>query len=451
MDRERGKEEFAQKWQKLLGEVRDQLLRACLPVSADKVSRGRGVLLIEIESPFKKEYVGRKLGKLAEVVHTVFGELDVRLVDPGEERPLPFGEGAETPSLQKAPAAREVATPARILVVGIGGGGINALARMRDAELSGVRLVALDTDRQVLSAFHNGTSLLLGERVTHGRSTGGDSEKARRAAEDAAEGIEDLIGEAHLVFLTCGLGKGTGTGTAPVVAQQARARGALTVGVVTLPFAFEGEVRMQRAQAGLARLGEKTDVLIVVRNDRLLEIAPSVSVTEAFQLADDVLLRGVRGISDLITVPGLVNLDFADVASVLRGAGTAMMGMGEARGENRALRAAKAAVTNPLLEGGTIKGARRVLLNITGGEDLTLTEVTQVAESIRKSAAAEADITFGAVIQAQNSGTVEVTVIAAEFRGVPVAEEKKERVRPVIPRRPSDEDLDIPTFLRRQG
>ena len=227
------------------------------------------------------------------------------------------------------------------------------------------------------------------------------------------------------------------------------------MGVVTLPFSFEGDLRSQRAQAGLIRLGEKTDVLIVVRNDRLLEIAPSVSVTEAFQLADDVLLRGVRGISDLITVPGLVNLDFADVASVVRGAGTAMMGMGEAHGENRALRAAKAAVTNPLLEGGTIKGARRVLLNITGGDDLTLTEVTQVAEAIRRSAAAEADITFGAVISAQSSGRMEVTVIAADFRGISAeedeekADEKKERVRPVIPRRAAGEDLDIPTFLRR--
>ncbi len=451
MDRERGKEELAQKWRKLLGEVQDQMLRACLPVSADKVSRGRGVLLIEIESAFKKEYVGRKIGKLAEAVRAVFGDLEVRLVDPGEERPLPFGEAPEAPTPEKTAPVRNVVTPARILVIGIGGGGINALARMRDAKLSGVRLAALDTDRQVLSAFRNGGSLLLGERVTHGRSTGGDAEKARRAAEEAAAEIEDLIGDAHLVFLTCGLGKGTGTGAAPVVAQLARAHGALTVGVVTLPFGFEGDLKLQRAQAGLARLGEKTDVLIVVRNDRLLEIARSDSVTEAFELADDVLLRGVRGISDLITVPGLVNLDFADVASVLRGAGTAMMGMGEARGESRALRAAKAAVTNPLLEGGTIKGARRVLLNVTGGEDLTLTEVTQVAESIRKSAAAEADITFGAVIQPQNSGSVEVTVIAAEFRAVPVEEEKKERVRPVIPRRPKDEDLDVPTFLRRPG
>lgn len=450
MDRERGKEEFAQKWRQLLGEVQDRMLRACLPVSSDKVRRGPGTLLIEIESPFKKEYVQRKLAKLAEAARTVFGELEVHLTDPGEQRELPFAESADGP-LVAPPPAREMMNPARIVVVGIGGGGINALDRMRAARLAGVRLAALDTDGQVLSGFQGGPSLLIGERVTHGRSTGGDPEKARRAAENAAEAIEDLVTDAHLVFLTCGLGKGTGGGIAPVVAQIARARGALTVGVVTLPFAFEGEIRAQRAQASLARLGEKSDVLIVIRNDRLLEIAPNISVTEAFQLADDVLLRGVRGISDLITVPGLVNLDFADVASVLRGAGTAMMGMGEAHGENRALRASKAAVTNPLLDGGTIKGARRVLLNITGGEDLTLTEVTQVAEAIRKSAGSEADLTFGAVIQGQQSGKIEVTVIAADFRGAVLEEEeeKTERVRPVIPRRPRDENLDIPTFLRR--
>lgn len=448
MDRERGKEEFAQKWRQLLGEVPDRMLRACLPVSPDRVRRERGVLLIEVEPGFKKDYVQRKMAKLVEAARAVFGELEVRLRDPGDQRELPFEE--ETKPVPKETSVREPTTPARILVLGIGGGGINALARMREAKLAGVRLAALDTDSQVLSTFQGGTSLLLGERVTRGRSTGGDPEKARHAAEEAAEDIADLIADAHLVFLTCGLGKGAGAGIAPVVAQIARSRGALTVGVVTLPFSFELELKAQRAQAGVTRLAEKTDVLIVVRNDRLLEIAPNISVTEAFALADDVLLRGVRGISDLITVPGLVNLDFADVASVLRGAGTAMMGMGEAHGENRALRAAKGAVTNPLLEGGTIKGARRVLLNITGGEDLTLAEVTQVAEFIRKSAGAEADLTFGAVIQTQNSGQIEVTVIAADFRAVAIEEEEREeRVRPVIPRRTAGEDLDVPTFLRR--
>ncbi|MCX7750725.1 MAG: cell division protein FtsZ [Candidatus Bipolaricaulota bacterium] len=454
MDRSRGKDETAQKWRDVLAGVRDQMLRACLPIAPDKVRRERDALVIEIDSPYKREYVLRKLPKLREAVEAVFGPVAVQVVEPRREAKLPFEE-PEPPRPVPAPAPEpppEVKTPARILVLGIGGGGVNALHRMREAKLAGVRLAALDTDRQVLAGFHGGTSLLLGERITGGRSAGGDPDKARQAAEAAAEEIEDLVSGAHLVFLTCGLGKGTGTGCAPVVAQIARARGALTVGVVTLPFSFEGEVRMGRAQAGLARLAEKTDVLIVIRNDRLLEIAPHISVTEAFELADEVLLRGVRGISDLITVPGLVNLDFADVASVLRGAGTAMMGTGEASGENRALRAAKAAVTNPLIEGGTIKGARRVLLNITGGEDLTLSEVTQIAESIRRSAAPEADITFGAVVRPQRSGSVEVTVIAADFGETAAEEEEKEeRARPVIPRRKADDDFDVPTFLRRPG
>ena len=448
MDRERGKDEFAQKWRQLLGRIQDQLLRACLPVSPDRVRRERGALVVEVDSAFKKEYVTRKLGKLQEAVRATYGDLEVRVVEAGERAELPFEDRPPpAPAVAAPEPVPEPTTPARILVLGIGGGGINALQHMRAARLSGVRLAALDTDRQTLAAFP-GASLLLGARTTQGRSTGGDPDKARRAAEDAAGEIEDLIADAHLVFLTCGLGKGTGGGCAPVVAQIARSRGALTVGVVTLPFSFEGEPRMHRAQTSLARLAEKTDVLIVIRNDRLLEIFPNLSVTEAFQKADDVLLRGVRGISDLITVPGLVNLDFADVASVLRGAGTAMMGMGDERGENRAVRAAKAAVTNPLIEGGTIKGARRVLLNITGGEDLTLAEVTQVAEFIRKSASPQADITFGAVISGPRTGSVEVTVIAADFQETP-AEEEEERPRPVIPRRTVDEDLDIPTFLRR--
>lgn len=450
MDRARGRDEFAQKWRQLLGKIQDQMLRACLPVSPDQVRRERGTLVVEVDSPFKKDYVNRKLGKLREAVRATFGELEVRVVGPGEQTELPFEDHPPPAPAVTAEPVSKATTPARILVLGIGGGGINALHHMHAARLSGVRLAALDTDRQTLAAFDGGPTLLLGERLTQGRSTGGDPEKARRAAENAAEEIEDLIADAHLVLLTCGLGKGTGGGCAPVVAQIARSRGALTVGVVTLPFSFEGEPRMRRAQAGLSRLAEKADVLIVIRNDRLLEIVPNVSVTEAFQLADDVLLRGVRGISDLITVPGLVNLDFADVASVLREAGTAMMGVGEASGDNRALRAAKAAVTNPLIEGGTIKGARRVLLNITGGEDLTLVEVTQVAEFIRKSASAQADLTFGAVIRTQSSGSVEVTVIAAEFQETVVEEEEQEeRPRPVIPRRTVDENFDIPTFLRR--
>jgi cell division protein FtsZ len=234
------------------------------------------------------------------------------------------------------------------------------------------------------------------------------------------------------------------------VAKLARAKGALTVAVVTLPFSFEGPVRAQRAQAGLERLKTEADVLIVIRNDRLLELSPGVSITRAFELVDNVLVRGVRGISDLITIPGLVNLDFADVAAVLRGAGTAVMGMGEAQGDGRAIKAAKAAATNPLLETGSIQGARRILLNVSGGEDLTLSEVTQVAEFIRKSASPEADLVFGTAIRPELTGKVAVTVIATDFRE-PSAEETElpKPPRPVIPRRSPDEDYDLPAFLRR--
>lgn len=438
MDRDKEKEELSQKWRQLISGVQDRMLRACLPMSPDKVHLDKNVLLIEVDSSFKKNYAQRKAAKLAEAARPLFGEVEVRITE------LPLIEEMER---RKEPAR----APARILVIGVGDGGINALERMRQVQIPGVRLAAVDTDSQVLSATNIDQTLLLGQRVTHGRSTGGNPEKGKLAAEEATWEIEQLIGDAHLVFLTCGLGGGTGTGAAPVIAHHARGRGALTVGVVTLPFTFEGIVRTQRARQGLERLQEKVDVLIVIRNDRLLEMVPTVSLPKAFELADEVLLRGVRGISDLITVPGIVNLDFADVASVLRGAGTAMMGTGEAHGEARAVRAAKAAAANPLLEGGTIKGARRILLNITGGADLTLTEVTQVAETLRKAVGAEADLTFGAVVRGEYSGRVHVTVIAADFHGASVEEEEPERPpRPSIPRRNPNEDVDVPAFLRRR-
>jgi cell division protein FtsZ len=225
----------------------------------------------------------------------------------------------------------------------------------------------------------------------------------------------------------------------------------LTIGVVTLPFSFEGAARAQRAESGLIRLRENADVLIVIKNDRLLEMVPNLPLPKAFEFADQVLEMGVQGISDLITVPGLVNLDFADVAAVLRGAGTAMMGLGEAPGVGRALRAAKAAAANPLLEGGSIRGARKVLLNVTGGEDLTLVEVTQVAETVRKAAGANVDLIFGAVIREEYAGRIRVTVIAADFQSSALEEEKAEQPKPLsIPRRKAAENIDTPAFLRRK-
>jgi cell division protein FtsZ len=434
MDREK---ELAQKWREFLSLVSDRILRSCLPSSPEKVRYDpeHRILYLELDTPFKRDYVLRKLPKVRDALEKVFGPLEVRV---GE---LPLLAELRKPEPEAA---------AGILVIGLGSSGLNAVERMWSAEMRGVRLVAMDTDAQALSTVKIPEKVLLGGQVTGGRSAGGDPERGKKAAEESLFEIEQVIDQAHLVFLTCGLGGGTGTGAAPVVAKLARAKGALTVAVVTLPFSFEGPVRAQRAQAGLERLKTEADVLIVIRNDRLLELSPGVSITRAFELVDNVLVRGVRGISDLITIPGLVNLDFADVAAVLRGAGTAVMGMGEAQGDGRAIKAAKAAATNPLLETGSIQGARRILLNVSGGEDLTLSEVTQVAEFIRKSASPEADLVFGTAIRPELTGKVAVTVIATDFREPSTEEtEPPKPPRPVIPRRSPDEDYDLPAFLRR--
>jgi cell division protein FtsZ len=436
------REELAHKWREVLASIQDRMLRACLPTSADKIHLEKGVLVIEVDSGFKKRYAQRKAMKILAAAREILGATEIRVTE------LPLIEEMEK---KEAPAP-----PANILVIGVGDGGINALERMREAGLSGVRLVAADTDSQVLSISRAQQKLQLGPDLTGGRGTGGDVDKGRRAAEVVAWEIESLVNGAHLVFLTCGLGGGTGTGATPVIAHLAREAGALTVGVVTLPFSFEGPVRMQRAQAGLERLKEEVDVIIVIQNDRLIEKASGVPLAQAFELADEVLRTGVQGISDLITVPGIVNLDFADVATVLRGAGTAMMGIGEGQGEARAVQAAKMAATNPLFEGESIRGARKVLLNITGGEDLTLAEVTQIAETIRKLIATDADLTFGAVVREEMSGRLKVTVIAADFKSALFEEEESSTPHgPSVPRVPrrrnmDQEDVDIPAFLRRK-
>ncbi len=440
MGPERQGEDLGRRWRQVLSEIKDDMLRACLPTSPEKIHLERDVLVVEVDSPFKKRYVQRKLPKLLEAARKAFEVSEVRAT----EFPL-----IEEMRRQEAPAPA-----ANILVIGVGDGGINALERMYEAGLTGVRLVAADTDSQVLSISRAHEKLQLGAGVTRGRGTGGDVDKGRRAAEEASWDIERLVSGANLVFLTCGLGGGTGTGAAPVIAHLAREAGALTVGVVTLPFEFEGPVRRQRAEVGLERLRGEVDVIIVIQNQRLIERAANVPIAKAFELADEVLRTGVQGISDLITVPGLVNLDFADVAAVLRGAGTAMMGIGEGQGPGRAAQAAKAAATNPLFEGESIRGARKVLLNITGGEDLTLAEVTQIAEVVRKQIALDADLTFGAVVREELQGRVKVTVIAADFKSTSFEEEAPPR-GPSVPRPPrrkveiDKEDVDIPAFLRR--
>ena len=306
---------------------------------------------------------------------------------------------------------------AMIKVVGIGGGGVNAVNRMIELGLSGVEFIAINTDAQALLLSDADVKLDVGREITRGLGAGADPEVGRRAAEDHAEEIEEALRGADMVFVTAGEGGGSGTGGAPVVARIAKSIGALTIGVVTKPFGFEGRRRMQQAELGIERLKEEVDTLIVVPNDRLLEISdPGISMIEAFRTADGVLLAGVQGITDLITTPGLINLDFADVKSVMQGAGSALMGIGAARGADRAIKAAAQAVESPLLEA-SIEGAHGVLLSIQGGSNLGIFEINDAAKLIQEAVHPEANIIFGAVIDDTLGDEVRVTVIAAGFDG----------------------------------
>ncbi|WP_159808306.1 cell division protein FtsZ [Cellulomonas citrea] len=302
-----------------------------------------------------------------------------------------------------------------IKVVGIGGGGVNAVNRMIEVGLKGVEFVAVNTDAQALLMSDADVKLDVGRELTRGLGAGADPEVGKKASEDHIEEIEDVLRGADMVFVTAGEGGGTGTGGAPVVAKIARSLGALTIGVVTRPFTFEGRRRSVQADAGIEALRAEVDTLIVIPNDRLLSISDrSVSVLEAFHSADQVLLSGVQGITDLITTPGLINLDFADVKSVMQGAGSALMGIGYARGEDRAVQAAEMAISSPLLEA-SIDGAHGVLLSIQGGSDLGLFEINEAARLVQEAAHAEANIIFGAVIDDALGDEVRVTVIAAGF------------------------------------
>ncbi len=302
-----------------------------------------------------------------------------------------------------------------IKVVGVGGGGVNAVNRMIDAGLRGVEFVAVNTDAQALLMSDADVKLDIGRNLTRGLGAGADPEIGRQAAEDHRDEIEAALAGADMVFITAGEGGGTGTGASPLIARIAREQGALTIGVVTRPFAFEGRRRATQAETGVGALKDEVDTLIVIPNDRLLQVAGSgTSVLEAFRLADDVLLQGVQGITDLIMIPGLINLDFADVRSVMSGAGNALMGIGRARGDNRATDAAQLAMSSPLLEA-SIEGARGVLLLIAGGSDLGLLEANAAADMVGSSAHPEANIIFGAVIDDTLGDEVKVTVIAAGF------------------------------------
>ncbi|MDZ8202639.1 cell division protein FtsZ [Microbacterium sp. SSW1-59] len=334
-----------------------------------------------------------------------------------------------------------------IKVVGVGGGGVNAVNRMIELGLRGVEFIAVNTDAQALLMSDADVKLDVGRELTRGLGAGADPEVGRRAAEDHADEIEEALRGADMVFVTAGEGGGTGTGGAPVVAKIAKSIGALTIGVVTKPFSFEGRRRQSQAESGVAKLKEEVDTLIVVPNDRLLEISDrGISMMEAFATADQVLLAGVQGITDLITTPGLINLDFADVKSVMQGAGSALMGIGSARGADRAIKAAELAVESPLLEA-SIEGAHGVLLSIQGGSNLGIFEINDAAQLVKEAAHPEANIIFGTVIDDTLGDEVRVTVIAAGFDGGepslrldPVGTARvTTATTPVLPATPADE------------
>jgi len=334
-----------------------------------------------------------------------------------------------------------------IKVVGVGGGGVNAVNRMIELGLRGVEFIAINTDAQALLMSDADVKLDVGRELTRGLGAGADPEVGRRAAEDHAEEIEEALAGADMVFVTAGEGGGTGTGGAPVVAKIAKSIGALTIGVVTKPFSFEGRRRQSQAEAGVARLKEEVDTLIVVPNDRLLEISDrGISMIEAFATADQVLLAGVQGITDLITTPGLINLDFADVKSVMQGAGSALMGIGSARGADRAIKAAELAVESPLLEA-SIEGAHGVLLSIQGGSNLGIFEINDAAQLVKEAAHPEANIIFGTVIDDTLGDEVRVTVIAAGFDGG----EPQSRIDVVPSRRVEPQEIAVETSGHEDG
>jgi cell division protein FtsZ len=353
-----------------------------------------------------------------------------------------------------------------IKVVGIGGGGVNAVNRMIEVGLKGVEFIAINTDAQALLMSDADVKLDVGRELTRGLGAGASPEIGKKAAEDHRDEIEEVIKGADMVFVTAGEGGGTGTGGAPVIASIARSLGALTIGVVTRPFGFEGRRRQRQADSGVEELRAECDTLIVIPNDRLLAVGDrQISMMDAFRMADQVLLSGVQGITDLITTPGLINLDFADVKSVMCGAGTALMGIGSARGENRAVEAAEAAIASPLLEA-SMEGAHGVLLSIAGGSELGLFEINEAASLVSDAAHSDANIIFGTVIDDSLGDEVRVTVIAAGFdageptycaagrRTEPVptssldSEEASESIRP---RRVVLDDVDVPDFLKGSG
>ena len=360
----------------------------------------------------------------------------------------------DMPALPAALRARGEASAylASIRVVGVGGGGLNALQRMIDAGIHGVEFVAINTDAQQLAMSDATVKLQIGRELTSGLGSGADPDLGRKAAEDSIDRLRQVLKGSDLVFVTAGEGGGTGTGAAPVIARAARELGALTVGIVTMPFGFEGKRRTEAAQLGLEALQGGVDTLIVVPNDRLLEVLErGVSMVDAFRMADDVLRQGVQGICDLITRPGVINLDFADVRTVMADSGSALMGIGMATGPTRGREAARRALDSPLI-GQRIRGATGVLLSIMGPSELTLQEVTEAAETVREAAAGQANIIFGTSVDESLGDQLWVTVIATGFeRDLSTRRSEPERSRDRSPLREleiDDDDLDVPSFLR---
>ncbi|MDB9514446.1 cell division protein FtsZ [Kamptonema animale CS-326] len=351
---------------------------------------------------------------------------------------------------------------ARIKVIGVGGGGNNAVNRMIASEVAGVEFWTLNTDAQALSLSNALKRLQVGQKLTRGLGAGGNPAIGQKAAEESRDEIVNALSNSDLVFITAGMGGGTGTGAAPIVAEVAKEMGALTVGVVTRPFTFEGRRRTSQADEGIAALQSRVDTLIVIPNDKLLSvISEQMPVQEAFRVADDILRQGVQGISDIITVPGLVNVDFADVRAVMADAGSALMGIGLGSGKSRAREAAMQAISSPLLEASSIEGARGVVFNITGGTDMTLHEVNAAAETIYEVVDPNANIIFGAVIDERLQGEIKITVIATGFSGevlsVPTVKEigvrRSNTSSPAATPTPDPKvpaGLDIPEFLRNR-
>ena len=345
---------------------------------------------------------------------------------------------------------------ADIKVIGVGGGGSNAINRMINAGITGVEFIATNTDAQALALSNAKLKIQIGDKLTKGLGAGANAQIGMKAAEEDRDKIAEVLDGSDMVFVTAGMGGGTGTGGAPIVAEIAKSSNALTVAVVTKPFTFEGRRRMLQAEEGIKNLKSKVDTIIIIPNDRLLQVVDQhTSIIDAFKIANDILRQGVQGISDLITVPGLVNLDFADVRTIMTDAGTAMMGIGIGTGENRAVSAAESAISSPLLET-RIEGARGVLINITGGPDLSLYEINKACEIIYNNSSPEANIIFGAVINEDMKDEVRVTVIATGFNEEEkVAPKPKEisnitkvpTARPIVT--PPEDEIDIPAFLRK--